>query len=88
MRIVYLGSGEFGIDCLNVLKDCEHSLELIVTGPARRAGRGRGERATAVCCWATAAARSTFASFSVSGHEQPTSPIKPARTPLSPAIIS
>jgi len=54
MHIVYLGSGEFGIDCLNVLKDCEHSLEVIVTGPARRAGRGRGKRATAVCCWATA----------------------------------
>ena len=53
MKIVYLGSGEFGIDCLNALADSCHSLELIVTQPPHPAGRGRKIRHTPVALWAS-----------------------------------
>jgi methionyl-tRNA formyltransferase len=52
MNIVYLGSGEFGIECLNALADSPHSLDFIVTQPPRAAGRGRKEKPTPVAVWA------------------------------------
>jgi methionyl-tRNA formyltransferase len=52
MKIVFLGSGQFGIDCLNALADSPHSLELIVTQPALPAGRGQQTRKTPVASWA------------------------------------
>jgi len=52
MNIVYLGSGEFGIECLNALADSHHSLDFIVTQPPRAAGRGRKARPTPVAVWA------------------------------------
>ena len=52
MRIVYLGSGEFGIECLNALADSAHELVFIVTQPPQPAGRGRRECPTPVCHWA------------------------------------
>lgn len=52
MKIVYLGSGEFGIECLNALADSPHSLDFIVTQPPRAAGRGRKEKPTPVAIWA------------------------------------
>jgi methionyl-tRNA formyltransferase len=52
MRIVYFGSGDFGLDCLNALRDSKHVLEFILTQPARAAGRGRRTTPTAVACWA------------------------------------
>ena len=52
MKIVYLGSGEFGIDCLNALERSEHDLLLIVTQPTQPAGRGRKPRPTPVAQWA------------------------------------
>ncbi len=54
MRIVYLGSGEFGIECLNALRGSEHELRLIVTQPPNPAGRGRKPNPTPVACWAAA----------------------------------
>jgi len=54
MNIVYLGSGEFGVECLNALSRSEHNLKLIVTQPANPAGRGRKPCATPVACWAAA----------------------------------
>ncbi len=54
MNIVYLGSGEFGLPCLNALAASPHDLSLLVTQPARGSGRGRKRCATAVCCWARA----------------------------------
>jgi len=54
MRIIYLGSGEFGIECLDALSRSDHNLELIVTQPANPAGRGRKPCATPVACWAAA----------------------------------
>ena len=52
MKIVYLGSGEFGIECLNALNRFSHSLEFIVTGLPHPAGRGRKLRPTPVARWA------------------------------------
>ncbi|MFH1717251.1 MAG: methionyl-tRNA formyltransferase [Planctomycetota bacterium] len=54
MRIVYLGSGEFGIECLNALSRSDHGLKLIVAQPANPAGRGRKPTPTPVACWAAA----------------------------------
>jgi methionyl-tRNA formyltransferase len=52
MNIVYLGSGEFGIDCLNALEQSSQSLQLIVTQPPHPAGRGRKPSPTPAAHWA------------------------------------
>jgi len=52
MKIVYLGSGEFGIESLNALAGSSHSLRFIVTQPSHPAGRGRKPRPTPVARWA------------------------------------
>lgn len=54
MKIVYLGSGQFGIECLSVLAKSSHSLAFIVTQPPAPAGRGRKTRPTPVARWADA----------------------------------
>ncbi len=54
MRIVYLGSGQFGIECLNALNDSSHSLQFIVTQPPNPAGRGRKPNPTPAARWANA----------------------------------
>jgi len=54
MNVVYLGSGEFGLPCLDALAASRHNLSLLVTQPARGSGRGRKTCATAVCRWAHA----------------------------------
>ena len=41
MNIVYLGSGEFGVPCLDALKASHHEIALVVTQPPQPAGRGR-----------------------------------------------
>ncbi len=52
MKIVYLGSGEFGIECLNALGRSSHSPRFIVTQPPHPAGRGRRPKPTPVAHWA------------------------------------
>ncbi|MHC4363732.1 MAG: methionyl-tRNA formyltransferase [Planctomycetota bacterium] len=52
MKVVYLGSGEFGIESLNALARTDHSLDFIVTQPPQQAGRGRKPRPTPVASWA------------------------------------
>jgi len=54
MKIVYLGSGEFGIECLNALAHSRHNLQFIVTQAPHPAGRGRKPRPTPVANWASA----------------------------------
>ncbi len=54
MKIVYLGSGEFGIESLDALSRSSHSLEFIATQPPHPAGRGRELRPTPVAQWAQA----------------------------------
>jgi len=53
MKIIYLGSGEFGIECLNALERSGHSLQFIVTQPPHPAGRGRKPSPTPAAHWAT-----------------------------------
>ena len=52
MKLVYIGSGDFGIDSLNALVETQNSLELVITSVPQPAGRGRKPRATAVASWA------------------------------------
>lgn len=52
MNIVYFGSGEFGIPCLDALKGSSHTLSVVVTQPANPCGRGRKVRPTPVAGWA------------------------------------
>jgi len=54
MNLVYLGSGEFGVPCLDALKASGHRLALVVTQPANPAGRGRKPQPTPVAQWAAA----------------------------------
>jgi len=54
MNIVFLGSGEFGIPCLDALKASGHRLALVVTQPANPAGRGRKPQPTPVAQWSAA----------------------------------
>ncbi len=51
MKIVYLGSGEFGLDSLGALFQSRHDLRFIVTQPPRAAGRGRKSTPTPVARW-------------------------------------
>jgi methionyl-tRNA formyltransferase len=52
MKIVYLGSGEFGVECLDALNISEHDLRFVVTQPPNPAGRGRKPHPTPVARWA------------------------------------
>jgi methionyl-tRNA formyltransferase len=52
MKIVYIGSGQFGLKCLDALARSEHTLSLIVTQTPHKAGRGQKLRPTAVAAWA------------------------------------
>ncbi len=52
MKIVYLGSGEFGLDCLNGLLQSPNGVEFVITQPSQPAGRGQKERPTPVAKWA------------------------------------
>lgn len=54
MKIVYLGSGQFGIECLEALNKSSHNLRLVVTQPPNPAGRGRKPKPTPVALWADA----------------------------------
>ena len=53
MNIIYMGSGEFGVPCLDALKASSHRLSVVVTQPPNPCGRGRKVRPTAVACWAS-----------------------------------
>ena len=48
MRIIYMGSGEFGCPTLRALSDSDHELLDVITPPARPAGRGKKTIATPV----------------------------------------
>ena len=52
MRIVYLGSGQFGLPCLDSMMRSSHELSLAVTQPVHPAGRGRKPTPTPVDKWA------------------------------------
>jgi methionyl-tRNA formyltransferase len=52
MNIVYLGSGQFGLPCLDAILGSRHKITLVITQPAQPAGRGRKEKPTPVAEWA------------------------------------
>jgi methionyl-tRNA formyltransferase len=52
MNIVYLGSGEFGVPCLDAVAASRHTLALVVTGCPSPAGRGQRLCPTPVAHWA------------------------------------
>jgi methionyl-tRNA formyltransferase len=52
MRIVFFGSSQFGIPCLEAIVRSRHELAGLFTQPARPAGRRRELRPTDVAAWA------------------------------------
>lgn len=52
MNVVYLGSGEFGVPCLDALKESRHEISLVVSQPPQPSGRGRRCCPTPVSHWA------------------------------------
>src|SRR5206468_12701458 len=48
MRIVFMGSPDFAVPSLNALVDSGHEIVAVYSQPPRPAGRGKGERRTAV----------------------------------------
>jgi methionyl-tRNA formyltransferase len=52
MNIVYLGSGQFGLPCLNAILCSRHNITLVITQPAQPAGRGRKLASTPAANWA------------------------------------
>ncbi len=52
MNIVYLGSGRFGLPCLDAISRSNHNIRLIITQPTQPAGRGRKPKQTPIAVWA------------------------------------
>jgi methionyl-tRNA formyltransferase len=52
MKVTFFGSGEFGIPCLEALKESANDLVGVFTQPTRPAGRKRKPTPTAVATWA------------------------------------
>jgi methionyl-tRNA formyltransferase len=52
MNIVYLGSGQFGLPCLDAIAQSSHKVTLVVSQPAQPAGRGRKLSHTPAANWA------------------------------------
>ena len=53
MKILYCGSGEFGVPCLDAIAGYKHQLLHIFTQPSHPAGRGLKPRPTPVAQWAS-----------------------------------
>lgn len=53
MKIIYCGSGEFGVPCLEAIAGYKHQLLHIFTQPSHPAGRGLKPRPTPVAQWAS-----------------------------------
>jgi methionyl-tRNA formyltransferase len=54
LNIVFAGTPEFGLPCLDALLNSEHTIKAIYTQPDRPSGRGRTIQASAVKQWALA----------------------------------
>ncbi len=53
MNIVYLGSGHFGLSCLEAILNSNHKISLVITQPPHPAGRGRKLSSTPAAVWAS-----------------------------------
>src|SRR5262245_9271421 len=54
LRIIFAGSGEFGLPTLNALRAAGHEVVQVVSQPDRPAGRGRGLTPTPIASAALA----------------------------------
>jgi methionyl-tRNA formyltransferase len=54
LNIVFAGTPEFGLPCLEAIKASQHTIKAVYTQPDRPAGRGRTLQASAVKEWAKA----------------------------------
>jgi methionyl-tRNA formyltransferase len=52
LRIIFAGSGEFGLPTLRALSDADHEIVQVVSQPDRPAGRGRGLTPTPISAFA------------------------------------
>jgi methionyl-tRNA formyltransferase len=68
MRLVYLGSGEFGLPTLDALQQ-EHEIAAVITQPDRPAGRKRKLTATPVGQWAVQQDVTVFKTHNVNSLE-------------------
>ena len=53
LRLIFAGSGEFGLPTLRALAESRHSIVQVVSQPDRPAGRGRGLTPTPIAQWAS-----------------------------------
>lgn len=52
MNVVYFGSGQFGVNCLDAIAQSKHKIAMVVTQPVKAAGRGKKPKPTPVAAWA------------------------------------
>jgi len=71
LRIIFAGSGEFGVPTLAALHDQGHELVCVVTQPDRPAGRGRGVTPTPISQWATQAGLSVIPTDNINALSLP-----------------
>ena len=71
LRIIFAGSGEFGIPTLAALRDRGHELVCVVTQPDRPAGRGREVTPTPISLWATQAGLNVIATDNINALSLP-----------------
>jgi len=69
MNVVFLGSGQFGLACLDAVARSRHNLPLVVTQPSHAAGRGRKPRPTPAAQWASGHSIAYFETEDVNASE-------------------
>ena len=69
LTIVFAGTPEFGLPCLDALLQSKHQLKAIYTQPDRPAGRGRKMQASAVKEWALGQNISVYQPLNFKGPE-------------------
>ncbi|HEX7009706.1 MAG TPA: formyltransferase family protein, partial [Phycisphaeraceae bacterium] len=96
MRLIFLGSGEFGLPTLQQLA-AQHQVALVVTQPDRPAGRRRQLTPTPVAAWAQAQGLAVLKAQDVNepqvieqiaGHRPDASIVIAFGQKLSPQLIS
>ena len=73
LRIIFAGSGEFGVPTLVALRDAGHAIANVITQPDRPAGRGRGVTPTPIAQWASKAGLPVIATDNINALSLPES---------------
>ena len=71
LRIIFAGSGEFGLPTLRAILDAGHQVVQVVTQPDRPAGRGRALRPTAIAELASSRQLSLLKTSNISAESLP-----------------